>query len=877
MHGFRWRIQLLLALLAIGFLLPSTQAWGRGGNSFRSTDLLIIGGTESGCAAAVQAARMGVKSITIVNDIDWLGGQFSAEALAAIDENRPPNGYGHGVPFPRSGLFAEVMTIIEEQNRAKYGHPRPGNTRVITTARPVEAEAAFRKLLKPYVDQGIINIISNVRIDKIKMSISGNRIEKVEFYGIDTGVNPKTRRLRLFFRIFPKVVIDASDWGDVIRRSPAGYEFGPDLKSAYNEPLAPTSRDDYPLTDMNPITYCMIIEETDDYTPIPKPKNYDPRNYRNHNYPKDPAWLYPTRRIVDHYGFVDIKHPDLLLLCFPAFDYPLDVLPARVSNALDKTDSSQVSTRNIVQMTHEQRQIIFEDAKQYSLGFLYYLQTEVHEQMKDKTHSFRRFKLSEEFGTPDNLPPKPYVRESLRLKAMYMVKQQDTTGHGGDSLNYASSMFHDGIASWQFEYDFHPTKRIFLDNGDKNGPWKNGFRKNRTWGPPYSGLSLFPMRSLIPDEFDGLLAAQKNLGYTSIVSSALRLHDQSMAVGQGCGATAAAAIFFGCQPREIPFDARKLAHVWDGLCSTEDGAIPQILWPFRDLAPEHPAFVAANQLGIRKLIPQQADEVLFRANEPADIEWRQAIIEKTAAVKLGSDKVEFVASQDETRGEFVTRWWQAVKDLPDKPFPVPTNIDREKYDPSQHDTDGDGLVDSRDPLPFVEGASHWPKLVIDESADGLLPALSAENDKTKVWNFTDKPSEATVKATADVGLPFDKQRGFGWQRSLKGQCRKRNFFPDELRDTFVFTRTHDVWNAVLENGKYHVTVCLGDASHSQVGQNMTIEGQTVFENVDTRTGHFAEKSLDVTVDDGQLTVEIGKPNSDTNTCINWLVVERVEK
>jgi len=67
-------------------------------------DLLVVGGTESGCAAAVQAARMGVERIVLVNDIDWLGGQFSAEALGAIDENRA-HGYNGKVPIPRSGIF----------------------------------------------------------------------------------------------------------------------------------------------------------------------------------------------------------------------------------------------------------------------------------------------------------------------------------------------------------------------------------------------------------------------------------------------------------------------------------------------------------------------------------------------------------------------------------------------------------------------------------------------------------------------------------------------------------------------------------------------------------------------------------------------------
>ena len=49
-------------------------------------DLLIVGGNESACAAAVQAARLGVKKIVLVNDIDWLGGQFSAEGVGCPDE-----------------------------------------------------------------------------------------------------------------------------------------------------------------------------------------------------------------------------------------------------------------------------------------------------------------------------------------------------------------------------------------------------------------------------------------------------------------------------------------------------------------------------------------------------------------------------------------------------------------------------------------------------------------------------------------------------------------------------------------------------------------------------------------------------------------------
>ncbi len=124
-------------------------------------DLLIVGGGESGCAAAVQAARMGVKRIILVNDIAWLGGQFSAESVVAIDENTHVAGIRHEQPIQRHGLFKEVIALIERQNKQRYGVARPGNTRVITTCRPADAAAAFEDLLQPYVKTGQLRIIRN--------------------------------------------------------------------------------------------------------------------------------------------------------------------------------------------------------------------------------------------------------------------------------------------------------------------------------------------------------------------------------------------------------------------------------------------------------------------------------------------------------------------------------------------------------------------------------------------------------------------------------------------------------------------------------------------------------------------------------------------
>src|SRR5947208_1750588 len=113
-------------------------------------DLLVVGGNESGVAAALQACRLGVKKVVLVNDIDWLGGQFSSEGVGAVDEWTTVN--GKRTEFPRSGMFLEVVRSIEATNRQKYGTPQPGNCFCARlTIEPKEAARIFEELVKPQV------------------------------------------------------------------------------------------------------------------------------------------------------------------------------------------------------------------------------------------------------------------------------------------------------------------------------------------------------------------------------------------------------------------------------------------------------------------------------------------------------------------------------------------------------------------------------------------------------------------------------------------------------------------------------------------------------------------------------------------------------
>lgn len=769
-----------------------------------TVDLLVVGGTESGSAAAVQAARMGIERIALVNDIEWLGGQFSAEALGAIDENRG-HGYDGTVPIPRSGIFREVIEAIETKNAELYGGVRrPGNTRVITTARPVVSEHVFRELLEPYEKTGQLLRRSNFDVDSVLMN--GDRVVGVEF------VDPAGKRLV----VRATLTIDASDWGDVIKGSGAEWDAGLDGKAEFDEPSAPESGE--PKTDLNPITWCMILEQHDQPVLFPKPEGYDPSYFTGQWGWIKEVFAYTTRRLVDGQGFKEIDHPDILLINNPNIDYPLDVYPKSVADALEENEIG-ASQKNVVAMTPEQRRIVFADARQHTLKYYYYLQ--------QNFPKFRQMALSREFGTRDNLPPKPYIRESLRLVAKHVVKEQEVVGFGARS-NYSSVMYPDAVFCWQFELDFHPTRRKWTTDQGEAGPWEASFRGNRRFGRSGTGRAVFPLRSLLPVSVKGLIGAQKNLGYTSIVSSSCRLHDQSIHAGQAAGAVAAVSLKRG----EAPGTTNHLPAIWSALLDSSRGT-PMAIWPFADVDSLDPDFATIQQLALRRVLGLKASETEFLPDQSASQEWVDRVV---AAVDERGYRLSKAIVLPLKRRELARAVWAEIEGQP-----VPES--------------------------FFEEAIAWK---VDPKRDGV-PDDELSNEQ-RAFNFTSDNARGREGWSKDSGHKFEETRGFGWRKDISSNTRYRKSGSDPLNSGFVFTRTRDTWECNLENGTWIVTVCLGDAEHPQPGQHLAIEGLMVAEGIETQAGRFRELSAKIDVDDGALTVEIGTPQGGSNTCINWLVV-----
>jgi len=860
------------------------------------TDLLIIGATESGWAAAIQAARMGVKSITIVHDGAWVGGQYTEQALACVDENKGNGKVGWGVDwhpmkrsFHRFGLFKELMDEIEAHNLRKYGDIMPGKPlHGPTTFRPAEAERIFRKLLQPYVDSGQVNLITNHYPVSAIFGANKNELIGLTFQPL---VNRKSKILSLEIRA--PLTIDASDFGDAIQVSGTAFEVGPDPQSRYDEPSAPKDLAGFPPHEMNPITWPMIVEEADDWSPIPRPPNFDDRNYPratrlthavygklkwdrparvgaiNHWPDKGKASprqlsVFTVRRIVDGTTSKDGK-TSILLNYMNGQDYALERLPKRVADALEATEPG-ASKKNYVLLNRKQRELIFQDAKNHSLGVLYHLQNFVHERARDKTHSFRKFRLSREFGTPDHLPHKPYIRESLRLKAMYMMREQDARNFDGKDKraareSFAKVMYPDGVFSWQFHYDFHRTGRTYLQgDDDQSGPWID-YEKPGRHTRFLSDRAVFPLRSLIPEKMNGLIGAQKNIGNSSIVSAAIRLHDQGVHVGQAAGALAAVCLTEKVKPREVPYSYGRLEKVRAALCGGTEG-VPILLWPFRDLPADHPGFVAINRIAAQGGFPLEKRVVDFNPDAPATFEWRQQVYTNSLRDRV-VDEMPILPKGKMTRAEFAIGWWKQLRHL------VSLRFIRQ----APGDADKDGIPDGNDPLPFTTDERSWPEEKppeLDPQSDGLtqLPKPGW------AFNFTGVKGKPAKGFIPNHGFRAIKS-GNRWTRDIRQNNRRRNVYQEAYRDTFLFTRSKDTWECTIDNGSYEIVICVGDSGHEQSGQNVFVEGKHVIKNVYTHAGLFHEATVQTEITDGRLTVQIGD-GSGSNTCLNWLTIKPVE-
>ncbi len=499
-----------------------------------AADLVIIGGGLGGCAAALAAARNGLRVI-LTEETDWIGGQLTAQAIPP-DEN----------PWIETGGATRSYLALRQKIREYYlrnfpltaaaratPYLNPGNGWVSRLCHePRVALAVLEELFAPFV--GGRRILVLLRHRASAAAVSGDRVEAVRVQSLESG-NELVLRAPFF--------ADATELADLLPMTHTEYVTGFESRAETGEPHAPDGAQprnwqaftcgfvmDYLAGEDHTIEKPREYDFWRDFVPSLKPpwpgrllslEYGDPASGKARNLGCDPvkgAGLWSYRRIADRTNFAPGAYPgDLSLVNWPQNDYLLG---------------------NLCEGSAEEAARHRASAKQLSLSLLYWLQTEAPR--PDGGAGWIGLRLRPDVvGTEDGLTKYPYIRESRRLRAEFTVKEQHVgtearmgeTGLKRDAVSAAE--FADSVGIGSYRIDLHPST-----GGDNS--------------IDISSLPFqIPLGALLPVRVENLLPACKNLGVTHITNGCYRLHPVEWNIGEAAGTLAAFCVARKRRPREV--------------------------------------------------------------------------------------------------------------------------------------------------------------------------------------------------------------------------------------------------------------------------------------------------------------------------------------
>jgi hypothetical protein len=447
-------------LIAI-FLLIFFQTSGFAQQTY---DLIIMGGGASGTAAGISAGRLGTKTL-IIEPTTWLGGMLTSAGVSAIDGN-------HRLP---SGIWGEFKSELE----AYYGGPEKLATGWVSNT-----------LFEPKVGNEILKKMAS-KVEDLSISFESEwKTAEYEngLWTVTFSKNGKTETLTA------RMLIDATELGDVAAAQKLPYRLGMDARSEIGEEFAPDQANDI-IQDLTFVATLQDFGEGADKT-IPKPANYDPAEFACACAHADPT--------TNNAPTLD---------CGKMLDY------GKLPNGkymINWPNCGNDHYANMVELSPEARDLEIEKAKQTTMRFVYYIQHDL---------GFKHLGLAEnEYPTEDNLPMIPYHRESRRYRGLVDF----TLPYVRTPYQAPSPLYRTGVAVGDYTIDHHHKKNPEAPAID--------FIKIRV--PAYN----VPLGAMIPENHPALILAEKSISVSNIVNGASRLQPVVLGIGHAAGVLATVAL-----------------------------------------------------------------------------------------------------------------------------------------------------------------------------------------------------------------------------------------------------------------------------------------------------------------------------------------------
>ncbi|BBL77135.1 FAD-dependent oxidoreductase [Methylomagnum ishizawai] len=512
----RFRHRLCLCLALVDMLAP---AWGA------KFDVVVVGAGSGGVSAALQAARLGAR-VALLEETDWIGGQMTAAGVSTMDG---------GAGFGDSGIYGEFI------GKVKAHYARLGKS--VATCywseqtlcfEPRVGQAVLRAMLAQYPQIELFQRQTVVGVGREGMRITGVSTRRGDAQRVGLGTDHTASWES-------KVVVDATEYGDVLALLPAPYRAG----TATSDPPDPDAC-------IQDITYVAIVRKYPDGVPESLRLKHPPPGY-------GPAIRDKFAAKVRRDGG---KSPSGGPVDWPTHNayrgLPDSALPGSYTGIQpDRITRTGINMANDLPATvalfdRARRKGIQCEAKLRTLQFLYYMQGEpgqaqwgvADDEGYDTPYNREEnncASIPAEFKAVErNLPPIPYVRESRRLIGLHTLTAGEIKRVGQPPRGQAR--FPDAVAVGDYAVDLH-------------GCWKAEPGLDRSADLPkgwVTGPFEIPFGSFIPLAVDGVVAAEKNLSQSRYANGATRLQPITMLTGQAAGAIAALAVRKHVQPRAVP-------------------------------------------------------------------------------------------------------------------------------------------------------------------------------------------------------------------------------------------------------------------------------------------------------------------------------------
>jgi hypothetical protein len=484
---------------------------------------------------------MGVRTM-VTEETPWVGGMLTSAGVSCIDGN-----YNL-----RSGIFGEFTDSLA----ARYGGWDALKTGWVSNIN-----------FEPHVGQEILTNMAEGCGDMLEIRRETTMLSVCKVEDLwEVVLKPANGKK---YTVTAEILIDATELGDVAKACGVEYRIGMEASSETGESIAPEAANDV-IQDLT------VVAMLKDYGPdadktIDMPEGYDPSKYFNcavnpKNTEMETGQTLWTPEMMITYG----RTPNgKYMINWPIYGNDYYV--------------------NSIEMSNTEREKAYEAAKNFTLGFVYFIQTEL---------GMKHLGLADdEFPTEDGLALIPYHRESRRIVGEAFL----TLDAAAAPYEYKHPYYRTGIAVGDYAVDHHHFR---------HPDWK-GLPDLEFYPIPSYNV---PIGVLVPkqQDVDNLIVTEKSVSVSNLINGATRLQPVVMQLGQAAGVMAALA----------HTESKKVRSVSIRRVQTKLLAAGCYIMPYLDLPKEHRHFKALQRIGATGILRGEgrnigwANQTWFRADDP---------------------------------------------------------------------------------------------------------------------------------------------------------------------------------------------------------------------------------------------------------------------